>query len=110
MYKPVIAILLGDGAGVGPEIVADLIGRRFFDSLCRPIIIGDKRILDRAFVFKGVKASVKVVSSVEEATWNEGEDYPMLDRNNLDPACAPIGTLTVECGREIGRASCRERV
>ena len=32
MYKPVIAILLGDGAGVGPEIVADLIGRRFFDS------------------------------------------------------------------------------
>ena len=33
MYKPVIAILLGDGAGVGPEIVADLIGRRFFDSL-----------------------------------------------------------------------------
>ena len=52
MYKPVIAILLGDGAGVGPEIVADLIGRRFFDSLCRPIIIGDKRILDRAFVFR----------------------------------------------------------
>ena len=44
MYKPIVAILLGDGAGVGPEIVADLIGRRFFDTLCRPIIIGDKTI------------------------------------------------------------------
>ena len=62
MYKPIVAILLGDGAGVGPEIVADLVGRRFFDTYCRPIIIGDKRILDRALGYKGVNASVKIVN------------------------------------------------
>ena len=66
MYRPIVAILLGDGAGVGPEIVADLIGRRFFDTLCRPVIIGDKRILDRALGYKGVDASVKVIDSIEE--------------------------------------------
>ena len=99
MYRPIVAILLGDGAGVGPEIVADLIGRRFFDTLCRPVIIGDKRILDRALGYKGVNASVKVIDSIEEASWNEGEDYPMLDRKNLDPKDAPLGELTVECGK-----------
>ena len=41
MYKPIVAILLGDGAGVGPEIVADLVGGGFFDTYCRPIRIGD---------------------------------------------------------------------
>ena len=99
MYRPIVAILLGDGAGVVPEIVADLIGRRFFDTLCRPVIIGDKRILDRALGYKGVDASVKVIDSIEEASWNEGEDYPMLDRKNLDPKDAPLGELTVECGK-----------
>lgn len=99
MYKPIIALLLGDGAGVGPEIIADLIGRRFFDDLCRPIIIGDKRILERAFTFKGVKASLKSVSSVDEAVWGEGMDYPILDRKNLDPKDAPLGVMSLECGK-----------
>ena len=47
MGKPIIGILLGDGAGVGPEIVAKLIARRFFDDYCNPVFIGDVRIYDR---------------------------------------------------------------
>lgn len=98
MYKPIIAMLLGDGAGVGPEIIASLIGRRFFDDICRPLIIGDKRILDRAFSFTGVKATVKVIEKVEDAEWGEDKDYPMLDRANLSPEEAPLGELTIKCG------------
>ncbi len=29
--KPILGILLGDGAGVGPDIMAKLISEKFFD-------------------------------------------------------------------------------
>lgn len=39
--KPVLGILLGDGAGVGPEIVAKLAVADFYAKHCRAVIIGD---------------------------------------------------------------------
>ncbi|NCC91246.1 MAG: 4-hydroxythreonine-4-phosphate dehydrogenase PdxA, partial [Spirochaetia bacterium] len=46
--KPVLGILLGDGAGVGPEIVAKLAVQNFFTTYCNPVIISDVRLLERA--------------------------------------------------------------
>ena len=42
--KPVLGILMGDSAGVGPELVAKLAVKNFYSDYCRPIIIGDARI------------------------------------------------------------------
>lgn len=95
--KPVLGILLGDGAGVGPEIVAKLTVNRFFDDYCRPVLIGDRRILDRALGIIGGKIDVKEINDISEATWDGGV-YPMFNRKNLDPADAPIGKLTVAAG------------
>lgn len=97
--KPVIGILLGDGAGVGPEIVASLAAQRFFDGLCRPLLIGDARILARAAASLGVEAEVNVISDAGGASWNAHEPYPFADRHNLSPEEAPMGKLTVEAGR-----------
>ena len=96
--KPVIGILLGDGAGVGPEIIAKLLTSRFFDEYCRPILIGDRRILDRALKACGGNCDIDEVASVKDASW-EGKAYPMLNRNNLSCEEAPIGQLTVACGK-----------
>ena len=38
--KPILGILLGDAAGVGPEIIVKLAASRFYDEYCRPIVIG----------------------------------------------------------------------
>lgn len=96
--KPVLGILLGDGAGVGPEIIAKLTVNRFFDDYCRPVLIGDRRILDRALEGIGGKIEVKEINDISEATWDGGV-YPMFNRNNLSPEEAPIGKLTIESGR-----------
>ena len=96
--KPVLGILLGDGAGVGPEIIAKLIDRRFFDEYCRPIFIGDIRILNRALSEIGSKAEIKVISSADEASWSD-KAYPFIDRHNLSTEDAPIGKLTVAAGK-----------
>ncbi|HBO36557.1 MAG TPA: 4-hydroxythreonine-4-phosphate dehydrogenase, partial [Sphaerochaeta sp.] len=38
MNKPILGILIGDGAGVGPEIIAKLAVQNFFAAYCRPVI------------------------------------------------------------------------
>ena len=46
--KPVIGVLLGDAAGVGPELVAKCAAANFYEEYCRPVIIGDLRVFERA--------------------------------------------------------------
>ena len=41
--KPILGILLGNSAGVGPELVAMLAVKDYYADYCRPVIIGDLR-------------------------------------------------------------------
>ncbi len=43
--KPVLGILLGEAAGIGPEIVAKLCAKNRLTEHCRPVLIGDARVL-----------------------------------------------------------------
>lgn len=95
--KPILGILLGDGAGVGPEIVAKCAGAHFFDGYCRPMVIGDARIFDRALRLTGQSVAVQRIRKAGEATWSDG--LPLLDTGDLDPADAPLGRLSVRSGR-----------
>ncbi len=95
--KPVLGILLGDGAGVGPEIVAKLAVADFYAKHCAPIILGDARILERAFAIIGSSVPLQILETVEEADWSKG--LPVLDQKNQDPKDVPLGKLLKECGK-----------
>ena len=59
--KPVLGVLMGDSAGVGPELVAKVCASGFLEEQCRPIIIGDVRILENALkVVKFLEGHPKV--------------------------------------------------
>lgn len=95
--KPIIGIILGDAAGVGPEIVTKLAARKFYDDYCRPVILGDLRIFQRAEKVNGTDIPVEVITDLSEATWTKG--IPVLDQKNLDPENVPFGKLTLESGK-----------
>ena len=97
--KPVIGVLLGDAAGVGPELVAKCAAANFYEEYCRPVIIGDLRVFERALKVIGAedKVKVQVISDVDEADWSKG--LPVLDQKNLDPEKVPFATKTVESGK-----------
>lgn len=44
--KPRIAITLGDGAGIGPEVVLKVLNAPRLYSYCSPVVVGDKILLD----------------------------------------------------------------
>ncbi|MCP4783645.1 MAG: 4-hydroxythreonine-4-phosphate dehydrogenase PdxA [Fuerstiella sp.] len=48
MNRPIIAITIGDVAGIGPEVVARALQDRAIYHVCRPFVIGDHNVLQQA--------------------------------------------------------------
>ena len=51
MNRPIIGITMGDAAGVGPEIIMKSLHDAEVYETCRPFVIGDSKIMDRADSF-----------------------------------------------------------
>jgi len=98
--KPILGVLLGDAAGIGPEIVAKIIAEGSIYEFCRPVLIGDLRVLEAGQRIAGRDFPVKLIESVAEAAWDG--TVPMLDQKNLDPATIPLGEISAEAGRATG--------
>jgi 4-hydroxy-L-threonine phosphate dehydrogenase PdxA len=45
MEQPIVAITIGDANGIGPEIVAKVLAREAVHERCRPLIVGDVRVM-----------------------------------------------------------------
>lgn len=83
MEKPLIALTMGDPAGVGPEIIAGIWPDPRVHALCRPIVIGDVHPIRRAIELRGVPVEVATVESPAEAA-PDPTTLPCL--NVMDPA------------------------
>lgn len=95
--KPILGMLLGDAAGVGPEIIAKLAATNFYEAYCKPIVIGDARVFTRGAEICGLDIPVQRIVAVEEADWTKG--IPILDQKDLDPRDVPFGQINVDSGR-----------
>jgi len=94
---PLIAITLGDVAGIGPEVVVKALALPEVRDVCRPLVIGDARALTEARLGVPIPP-LRVVARFEDATFDV-EALTLLDLGNLDPADAPLGQISTEAGR-----------
>jgi 4-hydroxythreonine-4-phosphate dehydrogenase len=62
MQKPVIAVTMGDPAGVGPEVVARALAEPELTEICRPLVLGDPLAMERALAVTGVKHRLEMLS------------------------------------------------
>ncbi len=69
MTPPLIAVTMGDGAGVGPEVIA---GALPDDATSHPIVVGDAERLRAAARIIGSHAQVVAVDSVADAVFEPG--------------------------------------
>lgn len=96
--KPLLAITIGDPAGVGPEVVVSALSRPRARALCRPLVVGDARILQRAADALGRRFSARIVESAAEA-----ERHPrricLLDVHNAEPSVVGIGRVSTAAGQ-----------
>ncbi|MBI3971273.1 MAG: 4-hydroxythreonine-4-phosphate dehydrogenase PdxA [Chloroflexi bacterium] len=95
---PLLAITMGDPAGVGPEVTVKALAEPDLHQICRPLVIGDTRVLRAAAQVSGVERPIHAVSDVEEAAFGP-EAIEALDLANVDPAAWRWGQLSADCGR-----------
>ena len=100
--KPVIGVLLGDAAGVGPELIAKIIADGFLAEQCRPIILGDKRVLELGMKQAKVSFPYHEIAAAAEADFSKG--VQIIDAKDLDPASVKTGEVNVDSGRATGDA------
>ncbi|WP_158743112.1 4-hydroxythreonine-4-phosphate dehydrogenase PdxA [Acidisphaera sp. L21] len=101
MASPIVAITMGDAAGVGPEIIMKSLAHRDLYERCRPIVIGDSARLLAAGALVGSTLAVNAVATVEEAVCQFG----VVDCIDLAliPADLPWGRLSPIAGNAAFR-------
>ena len=65
--KPILAITMGDPAGIGPEITVRALNREETYEKCCPIVTGDAAIMQQAVELLGLQLKVNAVQSVMRA-------------------------------------------
>ena len=96
MHKPIIAITMGDAAGISPEIVVKSLADRALAEWCTPIVLGDQRVLADAAVKAGVTLSWQTVRAPRDI--RPGSAIPVIDYANVEPGTFEIGVINPVLG------------
>ena len=96
--EPLLAITMGDPAGIGPEIVVRALAREDIQRLCRPVVIGDARLLEVACDITGVGLKVNRLRSVDNSQLNK-DAINVVDLHNVDCEGLVVGQVSKMCGK-----------
>ena len=98
MKKPLIAVPIGDPAGVGPEIVAKSVASGDVFEAADCVIVGDKTIIENAIKIVGEDLTVHVISEPGEGDYRKGI-LNLIDLGNVDMAKFEFGKVNGMCGK-----------
>jgi 4-hydroxythreonine-4-phosphate dehydrogenase len=96
--NPVIALAMGDPAGISPELTAKVVGLDEVRRKARLIVVGDRRVFDEGARIAGVKTEVKTVAPAPSVELHDGEPV-FMDLANLDPAAVSLGVASRQGGQ-----------
>lgn len=93
-----IAIPMGDPAGVGPEIVVKTAVSKEILDLCDLVVIGDKKVLEKATEICQVDLKIHTIKNVEEGKYEKGI-LNVIDLENVDMNTLEYGQVQGMCGK-----------
>ncbi len=97
MTLPIIAITMGDPAGIGPEIAAKAFFEKEVYSKCRPLITGDAAVIERAVKLLNLPLTVRPINAVADARFEFGT-IDVFDLKNVDLATLETGKVSAQAG------------
>ncbi|BEU88298.1 hypothetical protein TAMA11512_17620 [Selenomonas sp. TAMA-11512] len=97
-FKPVMAITMGDPAGIGPEITAATMLSQEIADCCRPFVIGSRKMLERAREVIGQDFAINVISDPSEAKYELGT-VDVLETGTYDEDNIKWGEVQKEAGQ-----------
>lgn len=98
MGKSLIAVPIGDPAGVGPEIAAKSVASPKVFGAANCVVVGDRAVMENAIRIVGADLTVKVVNDPEEGDYREGT-LNLIDMRNIDMSKFELGKVNGMCGK-----------
>ena len=95
--RPLLAITMGDPAGVGPEVIAKALDHPEVWDVCRPVVVGDAHWIKQATHIVGSSRPVRALQTPAEL--EDSESLGVLDLGNVDAGRLVQGQVSPEAGQ-----------
>jgi 4-hydroxythreonine-4-phosphate dehydrogenase len=95
---PVIAISMGDPAGIGPEIAAKALADSRLYERCRPLVVGDASTMELAAAITKVGAKINAIRNISEARFQHGL-IDVIDLEDVDLKALVRGKVSAMAGK-----------
>lgn len=97
--RPILAITMGDPAGIGPEVVVKTLAHPEVYAQARPVVVGDRATLERAARWVDAPGlEYDVVTSVDVGRYEPGV-ITLLDLQSSPPGGYTVGEVSADAGR-----------
>ncbi|EDS78039.1 4-hydroxythreonine-4-phosphate dehydrogenase [Clostridium botulinum C str. Eklund] len=98
MIRPLIAVPIGDPAGIGPEIVVKALNDKDVYEKCRPVLIGDKNVIKQAIGFCDLKLNINTITNAKDGKYEVGT-LDLIDLSNVNISELQIGKVQALGGK-----------
>jgi 4-phospho-D-threonate 3-dehydrogenase / 4-phospho-D-erythronate 3-dehydrogenase len=96
--KNIIAIPMGDPAGIGPEITVKALNKPEIYEVCSPLVIGHTQVLENAMKMTNVNLEIHEITDPSEGKYEYGT-IDVISLNNLDVETLELGKVQAQCGK-----------
>ncbi len=98
LSRPILGITMGDPAGIGPEITIRSLSSVDIYRCCRPVVVGDSKVLVQEKKAYDLKPEIRILQSVSDAGFEYGT-IDLLDLDNVDIERLKMGEVQAMAGR-----------
>jgi len=96
--KPLVAITMGDAAGIGPEIIVKTLGLEEICRICSPLVVGEGTTIRKTTELLKSPLKLHAIEQIAEVKGEFGT-IDLLDLHNLNQAEVILGQICAPCGR-----------
>ncbi len=100
MSLPIVGITMGDPTGIGPEIVVKALAKDELFQFCRPVVLGDEKVLLRVIKNLGMDMSIEIFRQVPENGYVAGKIY-VFPSSQLHVEKLRVGHPDRDCGEAM---------
>lgn len=99
---PIIGITMGDPTGIGPEIIAKALSKEEPYQSCRPVVLGDEKVLLDTIRREGLPVEIRVIDAIPEEGYEAGAIF-LIPSSQLEPRALSFGKPDRMCGEAMVR-------
>ncbi|QJT08002.1 PdxA family dehydrogenase [Oceanidesulfovibrio marinus] len=97
---PIIGITMGEASGIGPEVLVKMLNDISGKNVCRPLAIGDARVLELACRKFDVPLKFRAIGHPKEADWGS-EEINLIDLQDVPLEKLEAGKHNAVTGRAM---------